>query len=131
VDGPDRTDRVEVSTDLDRFRRQLEDERDRLISARASVNHTASLTDESGDLATGPGDHLADNATDTYMLELDEGLEENADHLLDEIDQALGRITEGTYGTCIVCGREIAEARLEAVPWATLCIDDKRAQERG
>jgi DnaK suppressor protein len=120
-----------MSVDLDRFRQELEHERDRLVSARARVNHTESLTDESGDLATGPGDHLADNATDTYLRELDEGLEENADHLLDEIEQALGRIADGTYGTCVACGRQIDEERLEAVPWATLCIDDKRAQERG
>jgi DnaK suppressor protein len=120
-----------VSVDLDRFRHELEGERDRLRAALASVNHTESLTDETGDLATGPGDHPADNATDTYMRELDEGLEENAEHLLREIEGALGRIAEGTYGTCVVCGREIDAERLEAVPYATLCIDDKRAQERG
>jgi RNA polymerase-binding protein DksA len=120
-----------VSIDVDRFRQELESERERLLAALASVNHTESLTEESGDLATGPGDHLADNATDTYMRELDEGLEENTGHLLAEIEHALGRIDEGTYGTCVACGRPIGEERLEAVPYATLCIDDKRAQERG
>lgn len=120
-----------MSIDVDRFRAQLEGERERLVSARASVNHTESLTEESGDLATGPGDHLADNATDTYMRELDEGLEENAERLLQEIEGALGRIADGTYGICTACGRQIDADRLEAVPWATLCIDDKRAQERG
>jgi DnaK suppressor protein len=120
-----------MSIDVDRFRRELETERERLLAAMASVNHKESLTEESGDLATGPGDHLADNATDTYMRELDEGLEENTGHLLAEIDEALGRIAEGTYGTCVACGQPIGQARLEAVPYATLCIDDKRAQERG
>jgi DnaK suppressor protein len=65
------------------------------------------------------------------MRELDEGLEENAEHLLAEIEMALRRIDDGTYGTCVVCGRPIGAERLEAVPYATLCIDDKRAQERG
>ena len=65
------------------------------------------------------------------MRELDEGLEENADHLIAEVEAALVRIEDGTYGTCAVCGKPIAKERLEAVPWATLCIDDKRAQERG
>ena len=120
-----------MSVDVERFRQELEGERDRLIAALARVNHTESLTEESGDLATGPGDHLADNATDTYMRELDEGLEENTGNLLAEIEGALGRIADGTYGTCVVCGREIDAERLEAVPYATLCIDDKRAQERG
>jgi RNA polymerase-binding protein DksA len=119
-----------MSIDVDRFRRDLEDERARLVGAKAAVNHVGSLADESGDLSSGPGDHLADNATETYMRELDNGLEENADHLLVEIDAALQRIENGTFGTCLVCGNAIGEERLEAVPWATLCIDDKRRQER-
>jgi DnaK suppressor protein len=122
---------MSLGVDLDRMRRELEGERERLLAAIASVNHSESLTEESGDLATGPGDHLADNATDTYMRELDQGLEENAERLLAEIDAALGRIADGTYGTCSVCGRQIEPERLEAVPYASLCIEDKRAQERG
>ena len=120
-----------MSVDLERFRRELEGERERLRAALERVNHKESALEESGDLASGPGDHLADAATDTYMRELDEGLEENAERLLAEIEGALGRIADGTYGTCVVCGREIDAERLEAVPYATLCIDDKRAQERG
>jgi len=119
-----------MSIDVDRFRVELEGERERIRAALASVNHTESLTEETGDLATGPGDHIADNATDTFMRELDEGLEENAEHLLDEIDAALLRIDDGSYGLCSACGRPISEERLEAVPYATLCIDDKRALER-
>jgi RNA polymerase-binding protein DksA len=65
------------------------------------------------------------------MRELDEGLEENADHLLGEIDAALARIEEGTYGLCTSCGKPIGRERLEALPYATLCIDDKRALESG
>ena len=118
-----------MSLDLDRFRRELEDEQARLRHALASVNHEGSLIEETGDLAIGSGDHLADSATDTFMRELDGGLEENAEHLLTEIDAALRRIDEGTYGTCSACGRPIGEDRLEAVPYATLCIDDKRAEE--
>ncbi len=49
----------------------------------------------------------------------------------DEIEAALGRIDDGTYGRCVNCGRPIAAERLEAVPYATLCIDDKRAVESG
>lgn len=119
-----------MSADLEHFRRALEDERNRLRSALVTVNHEGSLSDESGDLASGPGDHLADHASETYMRELDEGLGENAEHVISEIDAALQRIQDGTFGTCEVCGRPINAERLEAVPYATLCIDDKRAQER-
>jgi RNA polymerase-binding protein DksA len=117
--------------DLDRFRRVLEDERDRLRHARATVHHDGSLLEETGDLAIGSGDHIADSASETYMRELDEGLEENADHLLGEIEAALTRIDHGTYGFCASCGKPISPERLEAVPYATLCIDDKRALESG
>lgn len=120
-----------MTVDLDRARRVLELERERLTSALATVNHDGSVSEETGDLATGPGDGLADHATDTFMRELDGGLEENAEHLLDEIAAALARIEDGTYGTCVVCGRPIPAERLEAVPYASLCLDDKRAQERG
>ena len=119
-----------MTLDLARVRRELESERARLLAARAGVNHEGSLTDETGDLSIGSGDHLADSATETFMRELDGGLEENAGHLLSEIDAALGRIEEGTFGTCLVCGKPISEERLEAVPYATLCIADKRALER-
>lgn len=120
-----------MSVDLDRVRQVLERERERLISALATINHDGSVSEETGDLATGPGDGLADHATETFMRELDSGLEENAEHLLAEIETALSRIEEGTYGVCVACGRPIAEDRLEAVPYATLCLEDKRARERG
>ncbi len=116
--------------DLARFRDVLEGERDRLLHARQAVHHDGSLLEETGDLAIGSGDHIADSATETYLRELDEGLEENADHLLDAIEAALQRIEDGTYGLCGACGGPIGEERLEAVPYATLCIDDKRALER-
>jgi DnaK suppressor protein len=121
---------VTVGLDLDRFRQALESERERLEHAVQAVHHDGSLLDETGDLAIGSGDHIADSATETYMRELDDGLEENAEHLLAEIEAALGRIEDGTYGLCVNCGKPIGEERLEAVPYATLCIDDKRAQER-
>jgi DnaK suppressor protein len=122
---------VSTGLDLERFRDLLEAERDRLRHAVQTVHHDGSLLEESGDLAIGAGDHIADSATETYMRELDGGLEENAEHLLEAIESALGRIDDGTYGQCAACGRPIGGDRLEAVPYATLCIADKRALERG
>jgi DnaK suppressor protein len=120
---------VIVGLDLDRFRSALEDERARLVHAVQAVHHDGSLLDETGDLAIGSGDHIADSASDTFLRELDGSLEENADHLLAEIEAALRRIEDGSYGLCSRCGRPIDPERLEAVPYATLCIEDKRAQE--
>ncbi len=120
-----------MNLDLGHFRKELESERERLRGALETVNHTGSLGEETGDLSFGSDDHIADSATETFMRELDDGLEENAEHLLVEVEAALRRIDDGTYGMCVVCGRPIGAERLEAVPYATLCIDDKRAQERG
>jgi RNA polymerase-binding transcription factor DksA len=118
-----------VGLDLDRLRRELESERTRLAAAIQSVNHPQSLADETGDLSIGTDDHLADTATETYMRELDDGLEENVERLLAEVEAALARIDQGTYGTCLACGRPIDADRLEAVPYATLCLEDKRVEE--
>lgn len=118
-----------MAVDLTSARATLESERERLRAAMVSVNHDVSLVEETGDLSIGTDDHIADSATETLMRELDGGLEENAEHLLAEIDDALHRIADGTYGTCAMCGRSIGDERLHAVPWARLCIDDKRAQE--
>ncbi len=118
-----------MTLDLAQARGALTAERTRLLGAIESVNHTQSLTEETGDLSIGTDDHLADSATETFMRELDDGLEENAVHLLAAVDVALRRIDDGSYGTCVVCGRPIDEERLQAVPYATLCMDDKRAEE--
>ena len=62
---------------------------------------------------------------------LELSLEENAEHLLAEVDAALARIEQGVYGICVACGGRINEERLEALPWATKCIRCKRVEERG
>ena len=41
-----------------------------------------------------------------------------------DVDRALAKVDEGTYGTCDVCGDPIPEGRLEALPWATRCVKD-------
>ena len=62
--------------------------------------------------------------------ELDESLESNAGEIVREIDRALAKIDDGTYGRCARCGQEIPEERLEAVPYATLCVTCKQIEER-
>jgi DnaK suppressor protein len=119
--------------DTERFRTTLLEERERVVAAidYLHAENPGSLEDETGDLVSGSADnHMADNATETYDRELDYTLEENSGQVLAEIDAALARINAGTYGVCERCGRPIAEERLEALPWATLCIDDQRRQER-
>ena len=87
-------------------------------------------TDDS-ELSSAAGDqHLADHASEMFDREVDESLEENAEAIVQEIDAALGRIDDGTYGTCLRCGNPIPEERLLAVSYAVLCVTCKRDEER-
>ena len=113
--------------DAERFRRLLLEERERRTGALQFLHdqNPGSLEDETGE-ETQFDEHIADSATATHDREVDYTLEESAEDVLARIDAALARIEEGTYGRCRVCGREIGEERLEARPWADLCIDDAR-----
>jgi DnaK suppressor protein len=119
--------------ETDRFRERLLDERRRVLAAIDNLHaeNPGSLEDETGELASSSNDnHMADTATDTFDRELADTLEDNSGSVLAAIDGALGRIEEGTYGTCVRCGNPIAPERLEALPYAELCIDCKRRAER-
>jgi DnaK suppressor protein len=118
--------------DTDRFRTMLQEERKRVQDAIDYLHseHPGSLDEEVEEISAGSDNHLAETATATLDRELDYSLEENSEQVLAEIDAALQRIDDGTYGTCTKCGRQIAEERLEARPWAALCIDDARQAER-
>jgi YteA family regulatory protein len=117
--------------DTDRFREALLAERARVEAAIQNLHdeNPGTLSEDAGE-ETAYDNHLADTATETYDRELDYTLEENSEHVLEEIEAALKRIEEGTYGICTNCGKPIAVERLEALPWATLCIDCKRDLER-
>jgi RNA polymerase-binding protein DksA len=116
--------------DTDRFREALLEERQRVEAAIQNLHdeNPGTLSEDAGE-ETAYDNHLADTATETYDRELDYTLEENSEHVLAEIDGALRRIDEGSYGICTNCGKPIAEERLEALPWATLCIGCQRNRE--
>lgn len=69
-------------------------------------------------------------ASFVFAQQRDLALHERAERQLQQIDEALARLDEGTYGTCPSCGRLIAPERLEALPWAALCIDCQRLADR-
>jgi RNA polymerase-binding protein DksA len=119
--------------DTDRFRTILVEERQRVLDAISYLHEETpgSLEDEAGEIVGSSDNHLAETASVTLDREIDYTLEENSEHVLSEIEAALERIAEGTYGTCRTCGEPISEERLEAIPYATQCIDCKRREERG
>lgn len=74
--------------------------------------------------------HMADVGSDNYDQDLALGLMESERRLLNEIDEALDRIANKTYGVCAKTGQPINEARLEAKPWAKYTIEVARELER-
>jgi len=118
-----------MAVDVERFKEVLEEERRRVLDAIEYLHkeNPGSIEDETDDETT--DNHIAETATVTLDREIDYTLEENSEHVLSEIEGALERIEEGTYGTCVNCGKPIAEERLAAIPWATYCIDCKRLLE--
>lgn len=117
-----------MSVDLDVRRTELLALRDRLLTA---AHDLVEGDHQAGELNSASGDqHLADHATDMLDRELDGSLELNAEEIVREIDDALARLDAGSYGACTSCGGAIPEERLDAVPYATLCVACKRDEER-
>jgi DnaK suppressor protein len=122
------------AVDTEQFRELLLEKRQAVVEALEYLHkeNPGSLEDETGELVSGSADqHMADTATETVEREIGNTLEASDGRLLAAIDSALARIENGTFGTCVNCGAQIAPERLEAMPWATLCIDCKRKEERG
>ena len=114
-----------MSIDTEHFRTLLLEERERVQHAikRLESEHTGSLEDETDELGTAADNHMADLATETLNREIDYSLGASSTQHLHEIDAALKRIDEGTYGTCRVGGENIPAERLEAIPWTAVCIE--------
>jgi RNA polymerase-binding protein DksA len=117
-------------------RKELNHFRDLLLAKRAELVgdltslETEALRSSGGDLSHMPI-HMADIGSDTYEQDLKLGLAENERERLREIDDALARIQNNTYGVCQMTGKPIPNARLEAKPWAKYTIEAARQIERG
>lgn len=85
--------------------------------------------DSSGDLSNMPV-HLADVSSDNYEQEFTLGLMENKGEVLSEIEHALEKMDDGTYGYCETCQKRIKKGRLEAIPYTRYCISCQEVAER-
>ncbi len=87
---------------------------------------------ESKDVETDVAQDLADKAESSYTKEFLLSLTDTERRQLRQIDDALRTLDSGSYGLCQNCGQPISKKRLEALPWATLCINcqQKRESER-
>ena len=118
-----------TETELKRYRELLLAKRAELIDDLTSIEQEAAESQvRSGDLSTQPI-HLADQATDSFDQDFLRTLAENERGILWEIDQALERIEDGTYGICERTDEPIPKKRLDAKLWARSTIEAAREVE--
>ena len=110
-------------SDTDRFRTML-------LEERARIEHAIAALRDDQEIDATHDTHLAETATVTLDREIDHTLQEHSVRMLGAVDGAIERLDAGTYGLCTTCSGAIPSERLEAYPWASLCIDCKRASER-
>jgi DnaK suppressor protein len=118
-----------TAMETEQARARLEEERRRLESIRESAETTES-EDESLSELSSLDQHPADIGTETFDREKDLSILEQVEAELADIDHALKRLDDGTYGTCEACGKAITDERLEALPAARFCLDDQAGAER-
>ena len=117
---------VEVPQDgFQALRQRLEKQRDEILSM---YKQDLRAGQESADDGT---EDIVDRANNAYNRELMFSLSDSERNTLLQIENALRRMDEGTYGRCANCGQNIAIARLEALPWARFCVDCQELAERG
>lgn len=117
--------------ELEKYKSQLIKEKEHLFAEvqelqDRSLNESQSEVSGESSYET----HQADSGTATFERERDLSLERNVEDLLERVDAALRKIENGEFGLCESCGRAISEDRLEALPYANLCIECKEREEK-
>ena len=118
--------------DLKHFEKKLLGERERLAKALGKLESSVlkrTQRESSGDLSA-YSIHMADLGTDAMERENDLQVASAEGRLLVEINEAIARLAEGTFGVCETCGKEIDHRRLDVVPQARLCLKCQEQAER-
>ena len=116
-----------MAPDRDATLRALEERRSGLEAELASL--TAVPRDPMA--AVSFGKRIGDGTTEAVDRLNKVGAANSIAVTLADVERALGKLADGTYGTCDACGEEITEERLDAIPWATVCISCARTRRSG
>lgn len=117
-----------MRVDLKLLRSRLESERKHLLQELEQLLASAHPTDERREGS--PFGKREEEATETSELEKRLALEQRTRGLLAEVEHALQKFEEGTYGLCDKCGQPILRERLEALPQASLCLQCKEKESK-
>jgi RNA polymerase-binding protein DksA len=121
------------TTELKAYKERLLTLRARLrgdVSQMADATLKKRRSEANGDLSSMPI-HMADIGTDNFEQEFTLSLMQNDEETLDLVEASLERIEEGSYGQCEECGVKIPKTRLNAIPYASLCVKCATQQEQG
>ncbi len=113
--------------EIDHFKKRLEDLRFQITRVLRDTKKEVTQPDES----KGYSQHSADEGTDDFVRNINLEVTNKEFGMLRQIDRALEKIDEGTYGTCDLSGEEIPFKRLEAIPYATMTVKAQEKFERG
>jgi len=128
----DTNEQEEVTLDMASIKQRLLDEQTHLLhDIDVKVQQVAEDGDDLDPERGGVGNHMADDANQTAEQETMLSLEGSIRRQLDQVNMALSRIDNGTYGTCANCGNPIPPARLEARPSSLLCISCQQMLDTG
>ena len=118
--------------DNDKATKLLNDERARLEDLRSRFDNVGddAQEDSLSELST-VDQHPADVGSETFERTKELSLQEDIAGRLDDIERALAKVSDGSYGRCEVCGEAIPEERLEALPAARYCLEHQAQAERG
>ncbi|WP_455834587.1 TraR/DksA family transcriptional regulator [Pseudarthrobacter siccitolerans] len=108
--------------DFERFRILLEEERARKLALLPALRADITAANSARQDSNVDDEHDPEGSTIAFELSQASALLKQSSAGLDQVDAALARIADGTYGSCAVCGESIAEGRLEARPWTPFCI---------
>ena len=117
----------------DGARERLAEEKSRLEDVKAGLEADGVGSESESESLSELSDidqHQADTGTETFDRERDTSILEQVQAELADVEHALRRLDEGTYGTCEACGKAIGEERLEAQPAARFCLADQALAER-
>lgn len=114
-------------SDIERFKKRLLDMRAQYTNLVRNVSEEVKSTDES----KGYSQHQADEGTDDFDRSISLQVSGEEFKILRQIDRALDKIEENTYGICDITNEEISLARLEAIPYATMTVKAQEMLEKG
>ncbi len=118
-------------TELTRFRKMLEEEKARVMRSLAQHEKIIKHTDDQSGIEMGKAhsNHMADQGSDEYQYETTIKFANTEGRYLYNIEEALRRIEDGSYGKCQDCSKAIALPRLKRLPYTRLCIECKEKEE--